>query len=336
MEGERPLIVCLTPVKDEAWILPRFLRCAASWADYVIVADQGSIDGSRAIVQNCAKAKLINNPLDRYDEGARQRLLVDAARSMPNAGKLTMIALDADEALSANWRNSPEWDKLIGAAPGTVLAFQWVNLLPGCIRGWLSDEPIPFGFVDDGTLHQGESIHSQRLPTPEGAPWMVFEDIKVLHYQYTDWARMKSKQRWYQCWERINNPEKRAVTIFRQYHHMDAAKHRAVEIDPAWLEECEGDGSTMLEADSASHYRWDDDVLALLSARGVGPFRKLNIWDVDWANGSILGSSTSSMGLEDPRSWFDKLIHKWLQRTQSHSHRMDVRIVQKLLQLIGW
>jgi len=247
-----------------------------------------------------------------------------------------MIALDADEALSANWRNSPEWNKLLRAAPGTVLAFQWVNLLPGCLRGWLSDEPIPFGFVDDGTLHQGESIHSQRLPTPEGAPWMVFEDIKVLHYQYTDWARMKSKQRWYQCWERINNPEKRAVTIFRQYHHMDAAKHRAVEIDPAWLEECEGDGSTMPEADSASHYRWDDDVLALLSARGVGPFRKLNIWDVDWANGSILGSSTSSMGLEDPRSWFDKLIHKWLQRTQPNAHRMDVRIVQKLIQLIGW
>ena len=101
---------------------------------------------------------------------------------------------------------------------------------------------------------------------------------------------------------------------------MDAAEHRAVEINPAWLEESDGDGSSMLEADSASHYRWDDDVLALLSARGVGPFRKLNIWDVDWANGSILGSSTSSMGLEDPRRWFDKLIHNRLQRTQLYSH----------------
>ena len=306
MERDRPLIVCLTPVKDEAWILPRFLRCAASWADHVIVADQGSIDDSRAIVQNCAKTKLINNPGDRYDEGARQRLLVDAARSMPNAGKLTMIALDADEALSANWRNSPEWDELIGAAPGTVLAFRRLNLLAGCARGWFSDEPIPFGFVDDGTPHRPEIIHSRRIPTPEGAPWMVFEDIKVLHYQYIDWPRMKSKQRWYQCWERINNPGKRAVTIFWQYHHMDAAEGGAVEIDPEWLEESEEYDSSMPEAESASHHRWDDDVIALLSARRVGSFRKLNIWDADWADINSKGLPASSIEIRDPRSLIDK------------------------------
>ena len=188
----------------------------------------------------------------------------------------------------------------------------------------------------DGTPHRPEIIHGPRLPIPEGAPWMVFEDIKVLHYQYTDWARMKSKQRWYQCWERVTFPAKRAVSIYRQYHHMDAAKDRAVEIDPAWVEEFEDYNASMLEADSASHYRWNEDVLAFLSERGVAPFRKLAIWDVNWADTSILGSSTSSMGLEDPRSRFDKLIYKWLQRTQPNARRMDVRIVQKLLQLIGW
>ena len=117
---------------------------------------------------------------------------------------------------------------------------------------------------------------------------------------------------------------------------MDAAKDRAVEIDPAWVEEFEYYNASMLEADSASHYRWNEDVLAFLSERGVAPFRKLAIWDVNWADTSILGSSTSSMGLEDPRRRFDKLIYKWLQRTQPNARRMDVRIVQKLLQLIGW
>ena len=52
-------------------------------------------------------------------------MLVEAARSIPNDGKRIFIALDADEALSANWRKSPEWHKLLRAAPGTVLAFQW-------------------------------------------------------------------------------------------------------------------------------------------------------------------------------------------------------------------
>ena len=336
MEGERPLIVCLTPVKDEAWILPRFLRCAASWADHVIVADQGSIDGSRAIVQNCAKAKLINNPLDRYDEGARQRLLVDAARSMPSTGKLTMIALDADEALSANWRNSPEWDKLIGAAPGTVLAFQWVNLLPGCLRGWLSDEPIPFGFVDDGTLHQGESIHSQRLPTPEGAPWMVFEDIKVLHYQYIDWPRMKSKQRWYQCWERINNPGKRAVTIFRQYNFMDAKAKTAAPVDSAWIENTDASISAEEETGGGRWYRWDSDVLDLFAQYGTGPFRRLAIWDTDWVALAKVEGRPDAEAFADPRTNLDKRIHRWLAATQPWSLYTGVRAAQQVIRMWGW
>ena len=336
MEGDRPLIVCLTPVKDEAWILPRFLRCAASWADHVIVADQGSIDGSRAIVQNCAKTKLINNPGDRYDEGARQRLLVDAARSMPNAGKLTMIALDADEALSANWRNSPEWDELIGAAPGTVLAFRRLNLLAGCARGWFSDEPIPFGFVDDGTPHRPEIIHSRRIPTPEGAPWMVFEDIKVLHYQYIDWPRMKSKQRWYQCWERINNPEKRAVTIFRQYNFMDAKAKAAAPVDPAWFEDTDASIAAEEETGGGRWYRWDSEVLDLFARHGTGPFRRLAIWDTDWVALAKVEGRPDAEAFADPRTDLDKRIHRWLATTQPWSLYTGVRAAQQVIRMWGW
>ena len=62
-------------------------------------------------------------------------MLVEAARSIPNDGKRIFIALDADEALSANWRKSPEWHKLLRAAPGTVLAFRRLNLLAGYAGG---------------------------------------------------------------------------------------------------------------------------------------------------------------------------------------------------------
>ena len=33
--GERPKIICLTPVKNEEWILRRFLRLASLWADHI-------------------------------------------------------------------------------------------------------------------------------------------------------------------------------------------------------------------------------------------------------------------------------------------------------------
>ena len=44
-----PTVIALAPVRNEAWILERYLRCAALWADHVVVADQGSDDGCREI-----------------------------------------------------------------------------------------------------------------------------------------------------------------------------------------------------------------------------------------------------------------------------------------------
>jgi hypothetical protein len=32
-------VICIVPVKNEAWILGNFLTCAQKWADHIIVAD---------------------------------------------------------------------------------------------------------------------------------------------------------------------------------------------------------------------------------------------------------------------------------------------------------
>src|SRR3954453_20585511 len=86
--------IVVTPVRNEAWILDRFLSCVSLWADHIIVADQGSADGSREIARRHSKVTLIDNP-GSYDEGARQRLLLDAARSFE--GRRVIFAFDADE-----------------------------------------------------------------------------------------------------------------------------------------------------------------------------------------------------------------------------------------------
>src|SRR5262249_2382498 len=89
-----PTTIVVTPVRKEAWILDRFLRCASLWADHIVVADQGSTDGSRAIAARHSKVTLVDNTAPGYDEGARQRLLLDAARAFP--GPRVIFALDAD------------------------------------------------------------------------------------------------------------------------------------------------------------------------------------------------------------------------------------------------
>lgn len=37
-------IVCLTPVRNEAWILERFLKAAELCADHIVLADQDSTE----------------------------------------------------------------------------------------------------------------------------------------------------------------------------------------------------------------------------------------------------------------------------------------------------
>ena len=330
-----PTVIVLTPVLNEAWVLDCFLRCAGTWADHIVVADQGSDDGSVEIGASHPKVTLVHNREPGYDEAARQRLLIETARAIPVSGRRIMIALDADELMTSDPTSSPEWDRVLAAPPGTVLWFDWVNVAPGWERAWIDAYKTPFGFVDDGRPHTGEKIHSRRIPTPADAPALRLEEIKILHLQYVDWERMKSKQRWYQCWERVNLPEKRPITLYRQYHHMDAGLARATPMQDRWTAGYRSAGIEMPDPVLRPPFRWDAEVLDLFQKHGLDSFRRLDVWDVDWsAINEELGRPMN--GFADPRSPFDRAVHSWLSRTQSGADRPHVRVIQRLLRLANW
>ena len=336
--ADRPTFICLTPVRNEAWILDRFLRCAATWADQIILLDQKSDDGSREIAQSHPKVILLDNTTGRYDEGARQRLLLDAARQVPCAGRRILIALDADEMLSADWATSTEWRQVLAATPGTVLQFDWVNLLPGFKRAWIPSDPIPLGFVDDGSAHEGEAIHSRRLPAPSGAPVLRMREVSVLHYQYLAWERMRSKQRWYQCWERIHHPHKRPIAIFRQYNAMYGRPTQQIHpFRPQWIAGYEQAGIPMRDVKAEGEAWWDREVACWIAQRGAAYFRKEAVWDVDWASiARSSGIAADADRFSDPRSAADKLVHRWLRATQHRCLNSGVRFVQRALIPLGW
>lgn len=73
---ETPLtIIVITPVRNEAWVLDAYLTCTSSWADYIILADQHSTDGSREIATKYEKVILVDNDLPEMNQAAA-RLLV--------------------------------------------------------------------------------------------------------------------------------------------------------------------------------------------------------------------------------------------------------------------
>ena len=98
---QRPALVVLTPVRNEAWILERFLSVTSQFADLIVLADQGSTDNTTAIATRFPKVVVIPNEDPGFDEAHRQDLLLTAARERVPLPRI-LLALDADEILAAD------------------------------------------------------------------------------------------------------------------------------------------------------------------------------------------------------------------------------------------
>lgn len=70
----KPLFIVMTPVRNEAWVLHAFLKTTSLWADYIIVADQMSTDGSRDIYPQYEKVIVIDNTNPNFNEAERQAM----------------------------------------------------------------------------------------------------------------------------------------------------------------------------------------------------------------------------------------------------------------------
>jgi hypothetical protein len=325
----------VTPTRNEAWIISHFLAAAKTWADHVVVADQGSTDGTWEALQNRPDVHPVINDNPVYDEAHRQRLLLHHARQIE--GKRILIGLDADEALSSNLVHSKQWAQLCDAKPGTVLRFKWVNILPEFKEAWIQPRFIAFGFVDDGSEHTGKRIHSPRLPQPADVPVIDFEDVVVLHFQYVLWNRMLSKHRWYQALEFAKHNEKGPLQIFREYNHMYGSwdENEICPVKPEWFERFAALGIDFKALKSESITWWDQEVVHILRQHGAAHFKKIAIWDKDW-KGVATNLGVNGVNLDDPRSVPEKVIHCMLRATQRHRANLGVRVFERVLRSAGW
>lgn len=332
---------CLTPTRNEQWIIRQFTLAAGLWADKIIIADQKSDDRTSEIARKHPLVEVIENDSNSYDELARQRMLISASRASKKSfsdKQTVLFALDADEAISSNLATSEQWLRALESPPGTVLRFRWVNILPGFTKCWIPKEPIAFGFVDDGSEHNGSQIHSRRVPWPVGAKVLDIDDVVVLHFQYVSWNRMRSKQRWYQAWEHLNFPSKRPIQLFRQYNHMYAwPKSEIQPLRSEWIDGFDKASVDFKALSSNGPTWWDMEVLGMIKRYGASKFRKIDIWDMNWEllNRQI-DSSENSSSLRDPRNLLERWIHTLLRKTQVIQSTFYVRATQVALRSLGW
>lgn len=306
--SQRRAIVIVTPVKNEDWILERFLSVASRCADAVIIADQGSTDRSRAIYRQFEKVTVFENPSPDYNEVQRQSFLIDKAREIV-PGEKVLLALDADEIIAADAPNSSAWQAMLHAPAGTVLSFEKPDLLAPpdqCIRYAI---PFPIGFVDDGTTHHGRLIHSTRVPTPEGTPRQYVEGVKVLHYALTRPEGQNAKYRRYSVLENImaTSPlwrRRLGYAVNRDY----VTGKRVGPSPQSWFTGWEEAGIDMLTIGTDRHHWQDFDILEKFARHGVERFWFDDIWDLDWEAKrqyarSIGLTNFPDRGIEPPPAW---------------------------------
>lgn len=328
----KPTVICLTPIKNEAWILDKFLKSTSLWADIIIISDQMSTDGSREIAKSYSKVILVDNDQKTdFSEYNMRKPLIDAARKIP--GDKLLIALDADEIFTPNF-SSKEWEEMKKLPKGAVIKFPWINVYKNFENYWDYNYSIPVGYVDDNVEFVSGLIHASRLFDPNKNTKVVYEasEVKILHLQYTDWERMKMKHRWYQCFERISFPEKKPLDIYRQYHHMDSLQKQDFQDVPAcWIDQYNSLGVDVKSTSDLKNYHWEEKILNYFDEKGTRFFRKMAIWDINWIEKAENYGRENPSKYKDPRTVVDVLVQNILFHTQNKQNKKFYRRLDRVL-----
>ena len=330
MIGQRPLFVVMTPVRNEAWVLRAYLEATSQWADYIIVADQMSTDGSREIAKEYPKVILVDNKNPEFNEAERQSMLVAKAREVA-AGRDTLLwGLDADEVLAANTFETEDWKHIINSVPGDVFWFKWAEICPNQKEYWLSPTTYyPWLFHDDGKEPHGNyvrNMHSMRIPYPIQAKQIYFvDDFRVLHLAYLNKHRVASKRRFYQFvdWE-MNH--RSPVTLSRSYTQTKKGNQvLSLPDDFLYHEDVNGfDLLKMVDTEVTKCYM-DEYIVDRFQRHSIKELRKLDIWDDVFLQ---------TYQLEDPRRPIDKWIQSYLRKTSMIKDRVMIRAFDKLVKIL--
>jgi hypothetical protein len=158
------------------------------------------------------------NNSEEYDEAFRQNLLINEARKLV-PGKKILLALDADEILSADSLKSKDWNRIRRAPKGSVLYFEKPDLFQGTKLVLRHSQYFPIGYIDDGQKHNPHKLHSIRIPIHVNSPKIKLHNIKFLHYGLTCMRLQKAKDRLYSVISNLESDRSFLNAIRRRFRH---------------------------------------------------------------------------------------------------------------------
>ncbi len=323
----KPLLIVLTPVFNEAWILPAFLKATSLWADYIIIADQMSTDGCRDLYPQFEKVILVDNPRKEMHMSETRQMLFNEAKKIK--GDKIVFTFDADEFPSGDFIHSKGWQTIINSVPGDVFEFKWMALRPTCTQYNLWP-PIPYYWAAhlDDELLDGEYpelfIHEWRLPWPKHVHKEYYiDDILLIHFAEANAPRQYNKDRYYQVLQ-YSHPSNKSGGV--AFHRMYTSRDRgaAIPVPNDAYAYYEANGLDLWKeidlTDEGAHYT--RVVLDKIQEVGASSLRKLDIWDPEFLRKN---------NLQDPRRPIDKLMHWYLRKTKKIAKTFIMRCIDYVL-----
>lgn len=349
----KPQIIVLTPVRNEAWVLRAFLAATSLWADYIIIADQMSTDGSRDIYrefgdeairrkaqgEHCCELILIDNNRKEMHMAATRKLLFDAAQNLikrsglPNENFI-LFAMDADEFLTGNFMETKIWQQMMGSNPDDVFCFRWKNVCRDQKSFKYYGPYMPWVEHASDDLWEGtypdNVIHEWRLPwSPNTAKDREFrsDEISFIHVGGLPEKKIFHKNIFYQVSTIAKVEHVNIVRHWRQYHtisnHLEVV-HPLTELDFKIYKENGIDILGLLNLkDEAIHLK--NETLGYFDRFGLKKFGVLDIWTP---------MVCEEYGVQDPRNIGQKLVHWYCRTTNKYSRFIIIRAIDKILKLV--
>lgn len=327
---EKPKIIVITPVRNEAWILDAFLTCTSSWADYIILADQHSDDGTREMAAKYEKVILIDNPTQEWYEYLCRTRLLEEALKIP--GDKIIFGLDADEFLSEGFEKTASWQKIIHSKGNEIFCFNWLNLFDDfntaeytCMHyEWAAHYDDSVDVIEEYKKREKHAVHCVRVPCleTERCSYVFVDDFWVVHLAKLNHQKIRQKNDFYQVtWVDKNKEEANPISMYRGYskYYPDQLVHLDAPVKLCRMGEDKDYSFLVRTTDYGKHYV--DEMVQVFEREGTEKFAKLCIWDNPYLKAA---------GVNPHLPLRYKFLHWYLRKTQRVSNRKIVRLVDKV------
>ena len=326
MNQQKPLLVVVSIVRNEAWILDAFLSAASLWADMIVIADQMSTDGSREIYKRYPKVHVIDNDRPNMHQAASRRLVLNEARRILSGNNnAVLFALDADEILEVDFMHGEAWNQIINSKPND---WSWMNLVYGDVKRYNVPPPYYWGVHVSDEVWDGQfpdnNIHEWRLPIPEtNTREIIFSDLYSIHFGYYNRKRVNNKHRFYQVNSLEDALRYNVINIYRQYHTISKSETYQVPEDAyAYYQENGLNITSMINLDDEGEF-YTEEIMRYFKKNGTTKYAMLDIWDEDWCKSHEIAIPQ--------RSPVQKVIMWYLKKSNPYTRSLLIRAIDKML-----